>query len=98
MPMMDIIENNDSMVDMLFHAYVETYNKRSPEFCEYFRTLKTLVKGTGVLSKEQADKIWNHATMMCWEHKKSGFAAGMKLATRLYIELTTGELGEVMEP
>ena len=81
-----ILEGNDveSVWEMLYWCYTECYPINNEEIRKGFRDLESCLPR---LTLEQDDKVTNLISILCLEHEKAAFYAGLQAGTRLVLEL-----------
>lgn len=77
-------EQSESVIDTLFNHYFETRKNDAPEVDAAYRVFcHSLLDVDPVV----ADEIMSTATVLCLEHERAAFAAGMKVKIRLLREI-----------
>lgn len=76
---------SESIIDTLFDHYFETRGKDTPEVDKAYRLFcHSLLE----LEPVTADEIMSAAAVLCMEHERTAFAAGIKVKIRLLRELS----------
>lgn len=77
-------EHNESIIDVLFDHYFETRGKDDPQVEDaYKKFCHSLLDVDPII----ADEIMSMAALLCMEHERTAFSAGMKTRIRLLREL-----------
>lgn len=74
----------DSLLTLLYDTYFETQGLSSKEIREGYRSLNDCIQR---LSPVEIETVIDLVSMLCMEHERSGFVAGVKLGFRLMKEL-----------
>ena len=78
-------ERSESVIDTLFDHYFETRGKDDPNVDKAYRLFCHSLLDVDPLC---ADEIMSAAAVLCMEHERVAFAAGMKVKVKLLRELS----------
>lgn len=89
-----IPEKTQSVLELLYEAYMDKHNTTTEQIREDFRELNMAVQD---IPLKDCDKIIDPVCALCWSHEKNGFINGVKIGMQLYRELTDAEPAETEE-
>lgn len=81
------LDNEDSVLGILYEAYSETSAMYDDEIKADFHTLYEAMHG---MPLREMDKIVYPVCTLCRDHQKSGFIEGIRIGVMLCDELTGG--------